>query len=85
MPEVEVAGGETCLIWKAGLVNFLQMILFAGEIQVTSAAVMRWTEGSEVADPVGTAFAGVGHLAVWAVILEAAMGHLEQRNRNTGL
>lgn len=50
---------------------------------MTFAAVMRWTEGSEVADPVGTAFAVVGLLAVWAVILEAAMGHLEQRNADT--
>lgn len=47
---------------------------------MTSAVGMRWTEGSEVADPVGTAFAGVGLLAV---ILEAAMGHLEQRNTDT--
>lgn len=46
---------------------------------MTSAAVMRWTEGSEVAGPVGTAFAGVGLL----VVIEAAMGHLEQRNTDT--
>lgn len=54
------------------------MTWFAGESQVISAAVARWTGGSEVADPVERAFAGAEPLCVEAVIPEVDVGLLEE-------
>lgn len=59
-----------------GLVNFQPKIWLAGEIQGTSAAVVRWTGGSEAADPVERVFAGVELLSVEAVIPEAGVDPL---------
>lgn len=44
-----------------------------------SAAVARWTGGSEVVDPVERAFAGAEPLCVEAVIPEAGVGPLHQK------
>lgn len=71
--------GGRGFVWIDGLVNFQQMIWLAGESQVTSAAVVRWTGGSEAVDPVGRVFAGVVLLSVEAVIPEAGGDPLKQR------
>ena len=76
---VEAAVEERCQVWKADSVNFRLMIESVEEIQVTSAAGVRWTGGSEVVDLVERAFAGVELLSVQAVVLEVGVAPLEQR------